>query len=122
MSAPNFHHIRTTMVGDVALVEVITKDLQGPKLARELGAELNQVSEQDWARRMVVEFGKIDYLSSTGFAVLVGLVKRAKAAGREVKFCNMHQNLRVGADIIGLGTLVEIHDTEESAIRAFSQP
>ena len=115
MSAPDFQHIRMSMVRDVVLVEIISKDLQGPKLAQELSAELNQVIQQEWAKRLLVDFSSIRYLSSTGFAVLVGLVTRAKAAGREVKFCNMHPDLRVGADIIGLGTIVEIHDTEDSA-------
>jgi anti-anti-sigma factor len=121
MSEPGFQHIRMSMVNDVVLVEVVSKDIQGPKPARELGAELNQVAHQEWAKRILVDFRKIHYLSSTGFAVLVGLVTRAKAAGRHVKFCNVNPDLRVGADIIGLPTLVEIYDSEESALRAFSE-
>jgi anti-anti-sigma factor len=120
MSEPNFQHIRMSMVEDIVVVEIVSKDLQGPKPAQELGAELNQVAHQDWAKRILVDFRRINYLSSTGFAVLVGLVTRSKAAGREVKFCNINPDVRVGADIIGLPTLVEIYDSEESALRAFS--
>jgi anti-anti-sigma factor len=121
MSAPEFQHIRMSMVKDVVLVEIVSTNLQTPKPAQELGAELNQVAQQDWAKRMLVDFRKIRYLSSTGFAVLFGLVTRAKAAGREVKFCNMDPDVRVGADIVGLPGLVEIHESEESALRAFAQ-
>jgi anti-sigma B factor antagonist len=58
-------------------------------------------------------------LSSTGFAVLFKLVTQAKAEGREVKFCNMHPDVRIGADIVGLGRLVEIHESETTALQAF---
>ena len=71
MSTPDFQHISMSMVKDVALVEILTKDLQGPKMAQELGAELSQVSAQEWAKRLLVDFRRIKYLSSTGFAVLV---------------------------------------------------
>ena len=40
MPTPDFQHIRLSMVGDIALVEILTKDLQGPKRAVELGTEL----------------------------------------------------------------------------------
>ena len=40
MSSPDFQHLRLSMVNDVAVVEIRTKDLQGPVLARELSAEL----------------------------------------------------------------------------------
>jgi anti-anti-sigma factor len=109
------------MVKDVVLIEIISPNLQTPAPAQALGAELNQVAHQDWAKRMVVDFHKIRYLCSTGFAVLFGLVTRARAAGREVKFCNMDPDVRVGADIVGLPTVVEIHDSEASALRAFEQ-
>jgi len=121
MSTPDFQHINLSMVKDVALVEVVTKDLQGPKMAQELGAELGQVAAQDWAKRLLVDFGRIKYLSSTGFAVLFKLVKQALAAGRQVKFCNMDPGVRVGADIVGLDKVAEIHDSQELALQAFSQ-
>ena len=115
----DFQHLRLSMVEDVALVEVMTKDLMGPEHAQELGAELGKVAGQEWAKRMLVDFRRTTYLSSTGFAVLFRLVSQAKAEGREVKFCNMHPDVRIGADIVGLGKLVEIHENEKSALRAF---
>jgi anti-sigma B factor antagonist len=122
MSTPDFQHIRTSMVKEIAVVEIVTKDITGPKLAQELSAELAQVTQQEWAKRLLVDFRRVRYLSSTGFAVLFGLATRGKAAGREVRFCNMDPEVRVGADIVGLGTVVEIHDSEDSALKAFSQP
>jgi anti-anti-sigma factor len=121
MPNPDFQHIRTSMVNDVAVVDIQTKDVQGPTLAQELGAELALVTAQDWAGRLLVDFRRVAYLSSTGFAVLFKLVTRAKAEGRQVKLCGMEPGVRLGAEIVGLDKVVEIHPDEKSALRAFAQ-
>jgi anti-sigma B factor antagonist len=121
MSMPEFQHIRLSMLkDDIVLVEILTRDLQGPALARELGVELNQVTHQNWANRLLINFHRVQLLSSTGFAVLFGLVRQVNQAGRQVKFCKMAPELRLGADVVGLGKLTEIHESQEAAIQAFS--
>lgn len=120
MSNPDFQHIRLSKVKDIVLVEIVTKDLKGPKPARELGAELSQVLHQEGIHRLVVDFRKNRYLSSSGFAVLFNLVNQVKATGREVKFCGMVSEIRLGAGVVGLDKVVEIHDSEDSAMCAFS--
>jgi anti-anti-sigma factor len=108
-------------VKDVVLVEIISKDLQGPDAARALGAELSLVSAQEWAKRLLVDFKRIAYLSSTGFAVLFKLVNQFVAKGGQIKLCNMEAGIRLGAEIVGLDKLVEIHDSEASALAAFGK-
>ena len=120
MSSPNFQHLRLSMVKDVAVVEIRTRDLQGPTLAQELGTELALVAAQEWARRMLVDFRRVTYVSSTGFAALFKLLSRARAAGREIKLCGMGNGVRLGAEIVGLQKLVEIHD-EAAALRTFAR-
>jgi anti-sigma B factor antagonist len=120
VSTEDFQHIKVSMDGDVALVEILSKNLIGPELAQELGAELNAVAAQDWARRILVDFHRTAYLSSTGFGVLFKLVNDVRKAGRQVKFCNMHEDVRIGADIIGLGKFVEFHESQKAALGAFS--
>ena len=76
-------------------------------------------SAQDGAARILVDFGRVAFLSSSGFAKLFKLVSLAKTAGREVKFCNMNPVIHVGAEIVGLDKLVEIHESEASGLQAF---
>jgi anti-sigma B factor antagonist len=121
MSSPDFQHIRLSMVKDVTVIEILTKDLQGPKLAKELGVELGQIIRQDWANRLLVNFHRNRFLSSSGFAVLFNLVSQIKALGREVRFCGMVPEIRLGAGVVGLDKVVGIHESEDAAIAAFSQ-
>ena len=120
MPNSDFQHIRMSMVNDVAVVEIRTKDVQGTKLAQELGAELALVTTQDWAKRLLVNFHRVGYFGSTGFAVLFKLVSQAKADGREVKFCDMKPEVRLGAEIVGLEKVAAIHENERSALTAFA--
>jgi anti-anti-sigma factor len=122
MADADFQHLRLSMVKDVALVEIRTKDVQGPQLAQELGHELAAVIAQDWARRVLVDFRRVDYISSTGFAAVFKLVSRAKAEGREVKLCGLGPGILLGAEIAGLSKVVEIHADQASALRAFASP
>jgi anti-anti-sigma factor len=120
MTDADFQHLRMSMVQDVAVIEIRTKELQGVQLAQELGHELAMVIVQDWARRILIDFHKVNYLSSTGFAEIFKLVSRAKAEGREVKLCGMEHGVRLGAEIVGLDKVAEIHQNERSALAAYA--
>ena len=121
MPGADFQHLRLSMVKDVAVVEIRTRDLLGPMLAQELGTELALVAAQEWAGRLLVNFHRVTYVGSTGFAALFKLLSRARAEGREVKLCGMGNGVRLGAEIVGLQKLVEIHDDEAAALRTFAR-
>jgi anti-anti-sigma factor len=119
MSTVEFQHIKTSMVDDVAVVEVLAKELRFPPQAQELGDELALVSGQEWAKKLLVNMSHVKYLGSTGFAVLFSLVKRSNEQGHEVRFCSLHPDVRIGADIIGLDKVASIHETEREGLEAF---
>ena len=63
----------------------------------------------------------VKYISSTGFAVLMKLVKQAKDRGTDLKFCNLDPEVRIGADIIGMDKVASLYGTEHEAIKAFAE-
>jgi anti-sigma B factor antagonist len=120
-STPEFQHLKLSRVYDVVVVEIVSKDLQGPAAARELGAELSLVSAQDWAKQLLLNFSRIKYLSSTGFAVLFKLVSQFAATGGRLRICNLDPAVRLGAEIVGLDKVVDIYDSEAAALAAFKK-
>ena len=121
MTDAEFQHLRLSMVKDVAVVEIRTKEIHGPQLAQELGHEPAVVTAQDWARRVLVNFRRVAVLSSTGLAARFRLVSRARGEGREVKLCAMVKGVRLGAEVVGLDKVAEIHDDEGAALRTFAR-
>ena len=120
-STPEFQHLKLSRVNDVVVVEIVSKDLQGPTAARELGSELSLVSSQDWAKQLLLNFSRIKYLSSTGFAVLFKLVSQFAATGGRLRICNLDPAVRLGAEIVGLDKVVDIYDSEAAALAAFKK-
>lgn len=117
----DFEHIRVSDVNGIVLIEILSCDVQGPERAQKFSAELVSVADQDSTRPILFDMRRCTYLSSMGYAGLFKLVKQAKERQRQVKICNIHPDVRVGADIVGLYHVVDIHDTRESAIEAFAQ-
>jgi anti-sigma B factor antagonist len=94
-------------------------DMQGPQLVKEFIAELTAVVNQEWARPLLVDLRRTCYFSSMGYAALFKMVKMAKERQRPIRFCNMHPDVCPGAEIVGLKLVVEIHDSQKSALDAF---
>ena len=117
-----FQHLKLSRVNDVVVVEIISKDLQGPVAARELGSELAIVAAQDWAKQLLLNFRRINYISSTGFAVLFRLVNDFSKKGGQLKISNLAPSIRLGAEIVGLDKVAAIYDTEAAALAAFNRP
>jgi anti-anti-sigma factor len=119
MSRIDFEHIKTDMVGDVAVVQVLSRELRFPPQCKALGDELALVAGQDWAKKLLVNLKQTKYLCSTGFAILFNLVKQAREQGTVVRFCELDPEVRIGADIIGLDKMAPIHESEAAALKAF---
>jgi anti-anti-sigma factor len=121
MAVDGFKHIRMGMVGDVVLVEVLSKEIQGPDLAKEFIGELTEAVGRDCDQRILLDLGRVRYLSSMGYSALFKMVKCARERQRPVKFCNMHEDVRVGAEAVGLPQVVTLYDSQAAALEAFAQ-
>lgn len=120
MAIPDFRHLRMSIVGEVAVVEIVSPNLQGPRLGHELGADLALLLAQDDARRILLDFRRAAFVSSSSLAALFRLVSRARADGRAVKFCGMAPGVFAGAEVVGLAKVVEILRDQIDGLRAFA--
>ncbi len=100
MSTADFQHVTTSMVGDVAVVEILAKELRFPQQALELGSELTVIAAQDWAKQLLINMKHVKYLTSTGFAVLLKLVKQAENSGANLRVHGAELDVR--SRVLGL--------------------
>lgn len=120
MAADGFKHLRLGKAGNVVLVEIMSVDIQGPDRAREFIDELTAVvAECDGP--LLLDLSRARYFSSMGYSALFKMVKCARERQRPVRFCNMHEDVRVGAEAVGLPQVVQIHENEASALEAFAR-
>jgi len=97
---------------DVVVIEFLSQGIVGPFHARELGEQLDSLIRPDLPRNFVIDFGNVRSLGSTAFAEIVSF---ARKAGR-LCVCNLQQNLRLGAALVGLNDCAEFAANRRAAI------
>lgn len=112
-------HFDLELIDDVAVAYVTSPEIRHPAPAQELSAELTQLLERDRYTKFVIDLSDTRYLSSTGFAVILTFAKKVEAAKGQLKITGLQPDVMVGANIIGLGRIVEIHPDVDSALAAF---
>ena len=70
---------------------------------------------------IVVEFSELDYISSAGLGVLMGMLQEVRECNGDLKLANMAPKVRNLFDMLGFSRLIRIYDDLESARAAFSQ-
>ena len=107
------------VVREVAVVEIQARELRHPPEAMQFGEDLALALEAGGHKRVLIDFTKNDYLCSTAFAVVLNLAKDLQESGGMLKLCCLHPDVLRGANIIGLGRVVEIYDDERDALKSF---
>ena len=118
MVADAFKHLRLRTVRDAVLVEVTSEDIQGPDRAKEFIGELLEAAGRDDDRPLLVDLGRVQYLSSMGYSALFKVVKCARERHRPIALCNMQDHVRVGAEAVNLPLVVKIYESEAAAFEA----
>ena len=71
---------------------------------------------EDGTDRLLVDLEGVDFIDSTGLGVLVGAVRRARAADGDVRLVCTNSRLRKVFDVTGLDEVFVIADTVDDAV------
>jgi anti-anti-sigma factor len=92
----------------------LSGDLRGD--ARdELEAAYADAAARD-PQAVVLNLAGVDYIDSTGIALLVGLLARARREGRELSAYGLSDHYREIFTITRLSDYIRVHDDEPSAV------
>lgn len=98
---------------------IVLVDFTGD-IDRDAGADLDAAyeaaSEHDGA--MVLNFSDVNYINSTGIALIVGMLARARTTGREVSAFGLSDHYRQIFEITRLSDFMDIYDGEGAAVSA----
>lgn len=68
---------------------------------------------------IVVEFGDLNYISSAGLGVLMGMLQEIRNQEGDLKLANMPPKIRNLFDMLGFSRLIRIYDSVQEAEDAF---
>lgn len=70
---------------------------------------------------VLIDFSKVDYLSSAGMRLLLSASKKLKAHGGKCLFCSMHEDVMEIIKMAGFERILSIYSTEAEALKALER-
>jgi anti-anti-sigma factor len=119
MTDANIPIMQWSRENGVAVVEVLSREIQDLATAGALGQQLKSLLLSG-EKLVLLDFGRTRLMSSTAFGALLIFRKQVAAARGELRICSMDAEVRFGADVCGLGRFIPIHDDRASALAAFA--
>ncbi len=89
-------------------------------LAPELDAQLQTLLSAGH-HRLIVDFQRVAYISSSGLKVLLIAFRAARRSDGDVKLCGMTDRVRDVFTMSGFHKIFDIHPTESEAASAFNR-
>lgn len=105
---------RVSTVDDDGLVRLIGTV---NRLAKE-GLEAAYDEATSRPGRVMLDFSGVDYINSTGIAVIVGVLAKARSEGREVAAFGLTAHYREVFQITRLADFMAIYEDENAAVAA----
>jgi anti-sigma B factor antagonist len=105
-------------IGDVTVVHFRDPKIIEDLRIQELGQELYQLVETENRKKLVLNFGSVDFLSSAALGVLIKLDKKVKARKGVLKLCNIRPEIFEVFKITNLNRVFDIKPDEADALAA----
>lgn len=71
------------------------------------------------ATNVVVNFDKVDFVSSAGLRVLLVTAKRVGGTGGSLRLCGLNETVSEVFDISGFSTILNVYPSETDALSGF---
>ncbi len=69
--------------------------------------------------KVLINFERLNYISSAGLRVLLVTAKKLKASSGDLKICGLNQTVQEVFDISGFSSILSVVATEEDALTGF---
>ena len=113
-------HVDTNVVGDVTVAICRDMKLNDDLVIQEWGEQLLGIIEKQDCKKLLVNFERVLFMSSSALRALITLSRKAKEIGTSLVLCGIDDNIMEAFRITRLDTVFTIKNTEEEGIRALS--
>ena len=116
---PRRSRLQTETIGDVLVVNFIDRKILDEQNIQIIGEQLFSLVDEAGRRKILLNFGNVEYLSSAALGKLITLNKKLQAAGGRLILCNIDPQIYEVFEITKLNKLFNIHKEEQAALQAF---
>lgn len=113
---PNPFAINTSNTGEVTVIslEGYVDAHTAPQFEHAIQSEIGA-----GRYRIVVDCGKLNYISSAGLGVFMSFIEEIRERGGDIKICGLVPKVRHTFEILGFQDIFEMHDEKAAAIGGF---
>ncbi len=120
MSSPSRpRRLEVEDIGDVAVVNFTDKKILDEQNIQLIGEQLFSLVDEAGRKKILLNFGNVEYLSSAALGKLITLNKKVGAAGGKLILCNIDPQIYEVFEITKLNKLFKIFKEEQAALQAF---
>ena len=114
-----YRHLLTNQIDDITVVYFRDQRIIEELRILELGRELLRLVDAEGRRKLALNFANVSFLSSAAIGKLLGLAKRLKALGGQLKLCAIRPEIFEVFAIAKLDRQFAIYPEEADALAAF---
>lgn len=118
-SQPRRRRLEVEQIGDVTVVNFVDRKILDEQNIQIIGDQLFGLVDNDGLRKLLLNFGNVDYLSSAALGKLITLNKKLQAAGGRLVLCNIDPQILEVFEITKLDKFFNIQKEEQAALQAF---
>src|SRR5436309_12111724 len=118
-SQPRRRRLEVEHIGDVTVVNFVDRKILDEQNIQAIGEQLFQLVDELGRRKILLNFGNVEYLSSAALGKLITLNKKLQQAGGRLILCNIDAQIYEVFEITKLNKLFSIQREEQAALQAF---
>ncbi len=116
---PVHRRVEVSEIGDVTVVRFVDRKILDPSNIQELGDELFGLVEKDNRKSLLLNFSRVEFLSSAALNKLIILDRKVKSHSGRLKLCDLRPEIQEVFVITRLNQLFDIREDEAEALAAF---
>jgi len=120
MSSPSRRRrLEVENIGDVTVVSFVDRKILDEQNIQNIGEQLFSLVDDEGLRKILLNFGNVEYLSSAALGKLITLNKKLQTAGGKLILCNIDPQIYEVFEITKLDKVFKIMKEEQAALQAF---
>ncbi|KXK40086.1 MAG: Anti-sigma-B factor antagonist [Candidatus Hinthialibacteria bacterium OLB16] len=110
-----------TQVGNLSIQKVRISGYLDSSTFPQLQEHLDNLLKQDH-HYYLLDLENLDYISSAGLGVLMGILREVREKEGDLKIINMSEKISRVFDLLGFSRLMKVYPSEQEALDAFLNP
>jgi anti-sigma B factor antagonist len=116
---PKRRRLEVEDCGEITVVNFIDKKILDEQNIQKIGEDLFSLVDELNRKKILLNFGNVEYLSSAALGKFITLNKKVQTAGGKLVMCNINDDIFEVFEITKLNKLFNIQKDEQTALQAF---